>query len=83
MHWKSRSAGHSFLLFLQGEFADDRDRRVGTFHGRPISISESEIDVDWPVDRPEIWPGSPPKNTANQLATLHLCRTLGFIGHEM
>ncbi|KFA56198.1 hypothetical protein S40293_00102 [Stachybotrys chartarum IBT 40293] len=59
------------------------EKRVGTFHGRPISIPDNEIDADWPAEKPDIWPGSPPKNTPHLLASLHLCRSLGKISREI
>jgi hypothetical protein len=58
-------------------------RRVGTLHGRPLSISSGEMDADWPVERPEIWPGSPPTNTSFLIATLHLGEFLGQVSKEM
>ncbi|KAH6662878.1 PrnA protein [Verticillium dahliae] len=59
------------------------EKRIGTFHGRPISIAMSDIDAELPVDRPEIWPGPGPQNTIYLLATLHLNRELARIAHEI
>ncbi|KAM0330598.1 hypothetical protein ACHAQA_003547 [Verticillium albo-atrum] len=59
------------------------EKRIGTFHGRPISIATSDIDAELPVDRPDIWPGPGPQNTIYLLATLHLNRELARIAHEI
>ncbi|CAH0021407.1 unnamed protein product [Clonostachys rhizophaga] len=59
------------------------EKRVGTLHGRPLSISSGEMDADWPVERPEIWPGSPPTNTSFLIATLHLGEFLGQVSKEI
>ncbi|PNH45332.1 hypothetical protein VD0004_g2540 [Verticillium dahliae] len=59
------------------------EKRIGTFHGRPISIAMSDIDAELAVDRPEIWPGPGPQNTIYLLATLHLNRELARIAHEI
>lgn len=58
-------------------------RRIGIFHGRPVSIAASDVDAELPVDRPEIWPGSAPPNTAHMLATLQLNNALSRIAHQM
>ncbi|KAM0279566.1 hypothetical protein ACHAQH_004521 [Verticillium albo-atrum] len=59
------------------------EKRIGTFHGRPISIAMSDIDAELPVDRPEIWSGPGPQNTIYLLATLHLNRELARIALEI
>ncbi|KAG9258839.1 PrnA protein [Emericellopsis atlantica] len=59
------------------------ERRVGTFHGRPVSVLDGEIDASYPVDRQDIWPGSPPQNTAQFHASIHLCGFIGRVRHEI
>lgn len=58
-------------------------RRIGIFHGRPLSIAAADVDAEMPVDRPNIWAGSPPPNTAHMLATLQLNQALSRINHQM
>ncbi|OHF02368.1 fungal specific transcription factor domain-containing protein [Colletotrichum orchidophilum] len=59
------------------------EKRIGIFHGRPVSIAASDVDAELPVDRPEIWPGSAPPNTAHMLATLQLNNALSRIAHQI
>lgn len=59
------------------------DRRIGIFHGRPLSISAVDVDAEMPADRPDIWPSTPPCHYQRLMATLHLNQTLGAIAHEM
>ncbi|OLN86630.1 putative transcriptional regulatory protein C3C7.04-like protein 1 [Colletotrichum chlorophyti] len=59
------------------------EKRIGIFHGRPISISASDVDAELPVDRPDIWPGPPPPNTTHMLATLQLNNALSRIAHQI
>ncbi|KAK1521079.1 fungal specific transcription factor domain-containing protein [Colletotrichum abscissum] len=59
------------------------EKRIGIFHGRPVSIAASDVDAELPVDRLEIWPGSAPPNTAHMLATLQLNNALSRIAHQI
>ncbi|KAF2019914.1 hypothetical protein BU24DRAFT_129249 [Aaosphaeria arxii CBS 175.79] len=60
------------------------ERRVGIFHGRPISISASDLDADLPVDRSiNLWPSTTAIHTAHFLATLHLNQILSKMSHEI
>ncbi|KAJ8118143.1 hypothetical protein OPT61_g801 [Boeremia exigua] len=59
------------------------ERRVGIFHGRPISISELDVDVDLPIDTSELWPSTTSLHTSHFLATLHLNQVLGKMSHEI
>ncbi|OBR06742.1 Fungal specific transcription factor domain-containing protein [Colletotrichum higginsianum IMI 349063] len=59
------------------------EKRIGIFHGRPISIAASDVDAELPVDRPDIWPGPAPPNTAHMLATLRLNNALSRIAHQI
>ncbi|KAI8221417.1 hypothetical protein K4K53_007469, partial [Colletotrichum sp. SAR 10_77] len=58
------------------------EKRIGIFHGRPLSIAAADVDAEMPVDRPNIWAGSPPPNTAHMLATLQLNQALSRINHQ-
>ncbi|OHW91428.1 fungal specific transcription factor domain-containing protein [Colletotrichum incanum] len=59
------------------------EKRIGIFHGRPISIAASDVDAELPIDRPDIWPGPAPPNTAHMLATLQLNNALSRIAHQI
>ncbi|TDZ67291.1 putative transcriptional regulatory protein [Colletotrichum trifolii] len=59
------------------------EKRIGTFHGRPVSIAASEVDAEMPADRPDIWPGEAPPNTPHMLATLQLNQALSRIAHQI
>ncbi|KAI8297024.1 hypothetical protein K4K59_003695 [Colletotrichum sp. SAR11_240] len=59
------------------------EKRIGIFHGRPLSIAAADVDAEMPVDRPNIWAGSPPPNTAHMLATLQLNQALSRINHQI
>lgn len=59
------------------------EKRVGTFHGRPISISSSDVDAEMPIDRPDMWPLNPPLHYPRMMATLYLNQILGTIAHEI
>ncbi|RGP69640.1 hypothetical protein FLONG3_7717 [Fusarium longipes] len=58
------------------------ERRVGIYHGRPLSIQSKDVDADMPVDRPDIMPSNA-SNVAHMLATLRLNQALGKIAHEI
>ncbi|KAK1983005.1 fungal-specific transcription factor domain-containing protein [Colletotrichum cereale] len=59
------------------------EKRIGIFHGRPVSIAAGDVDAELPVDRTDIWPGSAPPNTAHMLATLQLNNALSRIAHQI
>ncbi|KAI1038476.1 hypothetical protein LB503_011334 [Fusarium chuoi] len=58
------------------------EKRVGIYHGRPLSILSKDVDAEMPTDRPDIMPSSP-TNVAHMLATLRLNQALGKIAHEI
>lgn len=58
-------------------------RRVGIFHGRPTSISNADVDADFPTDNPQTWPSSRPTHNAQILATLQLNQKLDKLSREM
>ncbi|SPN99868.1 related to C6 transcription factor (PrnA) [Cephalotrichum gorgonifer] len=55
------------------------ERRVGIFHGRPVSIPSADVDAEMPVQRPD----DPPAHVAAMLATLQLHDILGKISREI
>lgn len=57
-------------------------RRVGIFHGRPMSIASTDVDAEMPVDRPDLWPTST-RHTQAMLAVLQLHQMLSKIAQEM
>ncbi|KAH8657913.1 fungal-specific transcription factor domain-containing protein [Xylariales sp. PMI_506] len=59
------------------------EKRIGIFHGRPVSISSNEIDVEMPVDRPDLWPSNPPSHYPRMFATLQLNQALAIISQEI
>ncbi|KAL1887556.1 hypothetical protein Cpir12675_006504 [Ceratocystis pirilliformis] len=59
------------------------ERRVGIFHGRPLSIAPSEVDATLPSLDPSVWPVDLPANTAHMLATLQLNKTLTKVCREI
>lgn len=59
------------------------ERRVGIFHGRPISIASADVDADMPVDRSDLWPLYPAGHVQSMLAVLQLHQILRKISQEM
>ncbi|KAL5596960.1 hypothetical protein BROUX41_006367 [Berkeleyomyces rouxiae] len=59
------------------------ERRVGIFHGRPLSIAPSEVDAALPSLDPSVWSTDLPTNTAHMLATLQLNKTLTKVSREI
>ncbi|POR38321.1 Uncharacterized protein TPAR_01468 [Tolypocladium paradoxum] len=59
------------------------EKRVGTFHGRPTSIADTDVDADFPVDRSDLWPSSTSVHAAHILATIQLNQQLSKMSHEM
>lgn len=59
------------------------EKRVGTFHGRPTSISSTDVDADFPVHRPDLWSSTSQTDTAHILATLELNQQLSKMSREI
>ncbi|KAH0532906.1 hypothetical protein TsFJ059_001538 [Trichoderma semiorbis] len=59
------------------------EKRVGTFHGRPTSISSTDVDADFPVHRPDLWSSTSQTDTAHILATLELNQQLTKMSREI
>ncbi|KAL6807438.1 fungal-specific transcription factor domain-containing protein [Trichoderma sp. SZMC 28013] len=59
------------------------EKRVGTFHGRPTSISSTDVDADFPVHRPDLWSSTSQADTAHILATFELNQQLSKMSREI
>ncbi|KAH6611458.1 n-terminal binuclear zn cluster-containing [Trichoderma cornu-damae] len=59
------------------------EKRVGIFHGRPMSISSADVDADFPVHRPDLWLSTSPTDTAHILATFELNQKLSRMSREI
>ncbi|KAF7630460.1 C6 transcription factor [Aspergillus flavus] len=55
------------------------DRRISILHGRPVSVSPTEIDCDMPKDIPELRPPGRVTNLPNLTATLQLTEQLAKV----
>ncbi|KAH7303825.1 fungal-specific transcription factor domain-containing protein [Stachybotrys elegans] len=59
------------------------ERRVGIFHGRPMSISAADVDVNLPVDNSRTWQSTTSTHTAHLVATIRLNQVLGKMSQEI
>ncbi|EHK41952.1 hypothetical protein TRIATDRAFT_29615 [Trichoderma atroviride IMI 206040] len=59
------------------------EKRVGIFHGRPTSISSTDVDADYPIHLPELWSSTTPTDTAHLLATFELNQKLSRMSQEI
>ncbi|KAM0258671.1 hypothetical protein ACHAQJ_003679 [Trichoderma viride] len=59
------------------------EKRVGIFHGRPTSISSTDVDADFPIHLPDLWSSTSPIDTAHILATFELNQKLSRLSHEI
>ncbi|KAI9167767.1 transcriptional regulatory protein [Paramyrothecium foliicola] len=59
------------------------EKRIGIFHGRPMSIASTDIDADLPTDHFNVWPSTSISQTKHLLATLELNQRLGQISQEI
>ncbi|UCK57339.1 hypothetical protein AFCA_000268 [Aspergillus flavus] len=55
------------------------DRRISILHGRPVSVSPTEIDCEMPKDIPELRPPGRVTNLPNLTATLQLTEQLAKV----
>lgn len=58
-------------------------RRIGIYHGRPVSIPQADVDTELPVDRPELWSSAQQHHFLYIKATLQLNIAIGSIAEEM
>lgn len=59
------------------------NRRISILHGRPASITDTDVDADLPVDLPSLHSTTTADNYANMLALINLTLKLGKIAQEM
>ncbi|PTB69428.1 N-terminal binuclear Zn cluster-containing protein [Trichoderma citrinoviride] len=59
------------------------EKRVGIFHGRPTSISGTDVDADFPVHHPDLWSSTSQTDTAHILATFELNQQLSKLSREI
>ncbi|KAH8660299.1 fungal-specific transcription factor domain-containing protein [Xylariales sp. PMI_506] len=59
------------------------EKRIGIFHGRPMSISIAEVDAELPTDRTDVSHGGQVNLYSNMSATLQLNRILASISSEI
>ncbi|OTA00755.1 Zn2Cys6 transcriptional regulator [Trichoderma parareesei] len=59
------------------------EKRVGIFHGRPMSISSTDVDADFPVHHPDLWSSTSQTDTAHILATFELNQQLSKLSREI
>ncbi|KAB8236200.1 Zn(II)2Cys6 transcription factor [Aspergillus alliaceus] len=55
------------------------DRRISILHGRPVSVSPTEIDCDMPKDLPDLRPSGRITNLPNITATIQLTEQLAKV----
>ncbi|KAH7324807.1 fungal-specific transcription factor domain-containing protein [Stachybotrys elegans] len=67
-------------VFWSAYFAE---KRVGTYHGRPISLQTNEIDAEMPTNCPHLLPSLYPNQYAYIMATLQLNQALNRIAQEI
>lgn len=51
-------------------------RKICIFHGRPLSVLQSDIDADLPKDREDLQSAGLPSNVAHMCASIYLTRKL-------
>ncbi|CRG90773.1 putative transcriptional regulatory protein C3C7,04 [Talaromyces islandicus] len=59
------------------------ERRISILHGRPPSITDSEVDADLPVDLPALVSTNVPDNYANMMALIKLTMKLGEFAQDI
>lgn len=52
------------------------NRRICIFHGRPLSMLRSDIDVDLPKDRDDLRKGDFPSDVSHLCASIYLTHKL-------
>lgn len=59
------------------------EKKIGIFHGRPISVLRSDVDADLPKDRADMIQAGPTSNIPYMLASVHLLHKLEDFFNEM
>lgn len=60
-----------------------RFRRVSILHGRPVSLSDSDVDAALPTDFRGLMPSPQVSNHTNMVTLITLTLKLGQVAHEM
>jgi hypothetical protein len=58
-------------------------RRVSILHGRPVSLSDTDVDAAMPVDFPGLMPHGQVSNHTNMVTLIKLTLKLGEVSNEM
>ena len=58
-------------------------RRISILHGKPSSLSDSDVDAALPVDFPELKPSGQPSNHTNMVSLITLTLKMGEAAHDM
>ncbi|KAL4782453.1 hypothetical protein BJX76DRAFT_349359 [Aspergillus varians] len=59
------------------------EKRVSILHGRPVSLSDTDVDAALPVDFPGLMPRGQPSNHTNMIALITLTLKLGEVSNEI
>ncbi|KKK22102.1 putative C6 transcription factor (PrnA) [Aspergillus ochraceoroseus] len=59
------------------------EKRVSILHGRPVSLSETDVDAALPVDFPGLMPSGQVSNHTNMVALITLTLKLGEVVNEI
>ncbi|ODM17390.1 hypothetical protein SI65_07065 [Aspergillus cristatus] len=59
------------------------EKRVSILHGRPVSLSDSDVDAALPTDFPGLMPSGQVSNHTNMVTLINLTLKLGQVAHEI
>ncbi|KAI9925177.1 hypothetical protein ASPWEDRAFT_705678 [Aspergillus wentii DTO 134E9] len=59
------------------------EKRVSILHGRPVSLSDSDVDAALPVDFPGLMPAGQTSNHTNMVTLITLTLKLGEVSNEI
>lgn len=59
------------------------NRRISILHGRPASITDTDVDANLPVDLPSLHSSTTSNNLTNMVALIKLTLKLGKVADEM
>lgn len=63
--------------------ANKVNRRISILHGRPASITDTDVDANMPVDLPSLHSSTTSNNLTNMVALIKLTLKLGKVADEM
>lgn len=69
--------------FSLGSDGSQSPRRISILHGRPASLSDSDVDAALPVDFPALKPHGQPSNHMNMVSLITLTLKMGQLANEM